>query len=142
MTATASDRRFHSRACSPRMIGQVAMTSVAAQMIAGRKGLTIHSEMPISRAMNRIASVRRVRSKRVSCIAVSPGAGAGPLERSARLAQMTALRCVCPPPDEGNPVARPALLPPIWPLPSLPPADGQLAAATGRDKKGWGGTKR
>ena len=62
ITATASDRRFHSRACSPRMIGQVATTSVAAQMIAGRKGQTIHSEMPISKAMNRIASVKRVRS--------------------------------------------------------------------------------
>ena len=44
------------------MIGQVAITSVAAQMTAGKNGRRIHRDAPINAAMKRTASVIRARS--------------------------------------------------------------------------------
>jgi hypothetical protein len=44
------------------MMGQVAITNVAAQTIAGRKGLRIHRHMMLRPVMKKIAKVERQRS--------------------------------------------------------------------------------
>ncbi len=62
ITATASARLFHSFDCKLCNSGHVAMASIVAQIIAGRKGFRIQRLPPIRAAMNRMAKVVRVRS--------------------------------------------------------------------------------
>src|SRR5215469_552161 len=62
ITATASPRLFHSCRCTRSMIGQVATTSVVAQIKAGRNGHRIQNEVAISPATERTARVVRVSS--------------------------------------------------------------------------------
>src|SRR5262249_921465 len=66
MTATAIPRIFHSRRCTCIISGQVATTSVVAQMTAGRNGRNIQKQAPINPATNSTARVVRVRSDRPS----------------------------------------------------------------------------
>src|SRR5262249_22542145 len=51
---------------------QVAIASIAAQTIAGRKGLRIQKLPAMSAAMNSTASIVRVRSWRTSVIGIAP----------------------------------------------------------------------
>src|ERR1700738_3242502 len=55
ITATASPRLCQSRSWTCTMMGQVATTSVVAQMIAGRKGHNIQNEAAISPPTKRTA---------------------------------------------------------------------------------------
>src|SRR5262245_21984038 len=72
MTVTASQRLFHSQACTRRIRAHVEITSIAAQMTAGRNGWSIQTHVPISAAMKRTPRVTRVRSLRTSLIAIPP----------------------------------------------------------------------
>ena len=62
MTSTAMPRRLPAWRCTWSIRGQVAMTSVTAQTIAGRNGRMIQTQATISPAMNRTDSVVRARS--------------------------------------------------------------------------------
>jgi hypothetical protein len=68
MTVTASVRLFHNLACTRRMMGQVAIATITAQIAAGRKGLRTQRLPAIRARMNRTARVVRVRSWRSSAI--------------------------------------------------------------------------
>ncbi len=62
MTVTASQRRCHSRRCTRSISGQVATTSVVAQIVAGTNGHRIQNEVAISPATNSTARMVRTRS--------------------------------------------------------------------------------
>ena len=64
MAATASFRRPQSHACSCRIMGHVATTIIAAQMIAPRKGRRIQTVDAISVTMSSTPRVARGRSGR------------------------------------------------------------------------------
>ncbi len=67
MIVTARARLPHSFACTARMSGQVAMTKVIAQIVAGRKGCKIHRLVTIRPPMTSTPSVRCARSYRTDC---------------------------------------------------------------------------
>src|SRR5262249_36014826 len=68
ITATANPRRFHSRCWTRSISGQVATTSVVAQMIAGTNGRNIQTHAAIQTGTKRTAKVVRVRSPRTSIL--------------------------------------------------------------------------
>ena len=68
IAVTASDRRPPRRASMASSTGQVATTIMVAQMIAGRNGLMIHSELTMSPPIKITPSVMRARSRCVSGI--------------------------------------------------------------------------
>ncbi len=63
ITATASRRLPQSRAWIARITGQVATTTMVAQMMAGRKGRNIQNEAAIRPPMKRIPRVIWARSR-------------------------------------------------------------------------------
>ena len=64
ITSTATQRLPPAQACTRSISGQVATTTIVAQMVGPRKGRRIHSEPPISSPMKSTAKVVRVRSER------------------------------------------------------------------------------
>src|SRR5262249_10526685 len=65
-------RLLPSLACTVRNSGHVAMTTIAAQTIAGRNGCRIHRLPPINTARNTMANTVRVRSLPISAMAKLP----------------------------------------------------------------------
>jgi hypothetical protein len=70
MTTTADVRLPHNVAWIQRMIGQVAITIIVAQMAAGRNGQTTQNEARIRAPIKSTARVVRVRSRLISVTAL------------------------------------------------------------------------
>ncbi len=108
ISVVASQRRPHSRSCSQRSAGQVATTTIVAQITAPRNGRRIHSEPRISTPIVSTLSVMRASSRRGSVMAFFTRGG-----RPAVEACRTRLALCANPAGAARPGQRGSVLSPI-----------------------------